>query len=136
MPNASLNVLTEQRDLFPFFQKTSLSEAIKSNLGKRVHRFGLSSLVSIFNSKLNFISTLISIDLKHMTFVTFSRRNVTNRDVGSISNLGGEHDTSRARFSLRRSGQVLNMKRALLCLLNNLGGGTCPLCPPGSYFSV
>ena len=45
------------------------------------------------------------------------------------------HDTSRARFSLRRRGHVLNMKRALLCLLKNLGGGHVPPVPPGSYVS-
>ena len=55
------------------------------------------------------------------------------RDVGRISNLGG-HDTSRARFFLRRRGHVLNMKRALLCLLKNLGGHVPPV-PPGSYVS-
>ena len=49
--------------------------------------------------------------------------------------LGG-HDTSRARSSLRRRGHVLNMKRALICLLKNLGGGHVPPVPPGSYVSV
>ena len=48
--------------------------------------------------------------------------------------LGG-HNTSRARFSLRRRGHVLKMKRALLCLLKNLGGHVPPV-PPGSYVSV
>ena len=38
---------------------------------------------------------------------------------------GGGHDTSRALFFLREWGQVLKIKRALLCLLQNLGGGRC-----------
>ena len=48
--------------------------------------------------------------------------------------LGGGHNTSTARFSLRRRGHLLNMKRALLCLLKNLGGHVPPV-PPGSYVS-
>ena len=40
--------------------------------------------------------------------------------------LGG-HDTSKALF-LKKKGHFLT-KRALLCLLQNLGG-TCPQCPP------
>ena len=40
--------------------------------------------------------------------------------------LGG-HDAARALFSLRK-GAFSKIKRALLCLLQNLGG-TCPQCP-------
>ena len=32
-------------------------------------------------------------------------------------------------FSIRKRGHFLGMKRALLCLLQNLGG-KCPQCPP------
>ena len=39
------------------------------------------------------------------------------------------HDTSKALFSLRKRGHFLRMKRALLCLLQSLGGRTCPQCP-------
>ena len=49
--------------------------------------------------------------------------------------LGG-HDTSRAHFSLRRRGHVLNMKRALLCLLKNLGGHVPPVPPVPTSLNV
>ena len=42
--------------------------------------------------------------------------------------LGG-HDTSRALFSLTKRGHLLKRKRALLCLLQNLGGHV-PSVPP------
>ena len=50
---------------------------------------------------------------------------IIDRDVGSI----GGHDTLRAPFSLRKRGHFLEMKRALLSCLKNLGG-MCPQCPP------
>ena len=48
---------------------------------------------------------------------------VRTRDVGSISNLGAQH--FKGTFSLRKRGHFLKVKRALLCLLPNLGG-PCP----------
>ena len=44
------------------------------------------------------------------------------RDVGSISNLGGT--TLRGHFLRKKKGHFLRIKRALVCLLQNLGG-TC-----------
>ena len=58
-----------------------------------------------------------------------SKGSKTSKDVGSISNLEG-HDTSRALFFLRKQEHFLKIRRAFLCLLQNLGGGTCPQCPP------
>ena len=52
------------------------------------------------------------------------------RDVGSVSNLGG-HDTSR-HFFLKKKGAFSKIRRAPLCLLQNLGGHVPPV-PPGSY---
>ena len=43
------------------------------------------------------------------------------RDVGSISNLGAGH--FEGTFSSSKRGHFLTMKRALLCLLQNLGPG-------------
>ena len=48
------------------------------------------------------------------------------RDVGSISNLGGT--ALRGHFFLKETGHFLRIKRALLCSLQNLEGGTCPQC--------
>ena len=61
--------------------------------------------------------------------ITYSTRNVA-RDVGRISNLGGT--TLRGHFFLKKKGAFLKIKRALLCLLENLGGHVPPV-PPGSY---
>ena len=49
-----------------------------------------------------------------------------------ISNLGGT--TLRGHFSLREKGHFLKMKKALLCLLQNLGGHTPPVPPPPGYY--
>ena len=46
------------------------------------------------------------------------------REVGSISNLG--HDTLRALF-LKKKGAFFKVKRALLSLLQNLGGHVPPV---------
>ena len=44
----------------------------------------------------------------------------------------GAHDTSRALFSVRKREHFLEIKRALLCLLQ-IFEGTCFQCPPVSY---
>ena len=41
---------------------------------------------------------------------------VANKDVGSISNLGGARHF-KGTFSIRKRGHFLKMKRAILCLL-------------------
>ena len=51
----------------------------------------------------------------------------SGRDVGSISNLGARH--FEGTFSLRKKGHFLEIKRALLCLLQNLGGHVPPVPP-------
>ena len=56
-----------------------------------------------------------------------------SRDVGSISNLGDT--TPRGHFSLKKKGHFLKIKRALRCLLQNLGG-TCPPVPPPAPTSM
>ena len=43
-----------------------------------------------------------------------------------------EGTTSRGHFFLKKKGHFLKIKRALLCLLQNLGGHVPPV-PPGSY---
>ena len=53
----------------------------------------------------------------------------TDRDVGSISNLGGGGKTLQGHFFIKLKGLSLNIKRALLCLLQNLGGGSAPVPP-------
>ena len=66
-----------------------------------------------------------------VTFDSVARYDVgLVRDVGSISNLEG-HGTSRALF-LKKKGAISKDKRALLCLLQNLGGARAPSAP-GSY---
>ena len=52
---------------------------------------------------------------------------VQGMDLGSISNFGGT--TLRGHFFLTKKEAFSKTKRALLCLLRNLGG-TCPQCPP------
>ena len=52
--------------------------------------------------------------------------------IGSISNLGGT--TLQGNFLIKLKGRFLNIKRALLCLLQNFGGGLCPSAA-GSYVS-
>ena len=49
------------------------------------------------------------------------------RDVGSISNLGAQH--FKGTLFLKKTGPFFKIKRALLCLLQNLGG-TYPQGPP------
>ena len=48
------------------------------------------------------------------------QRPLGSRDVGSISNLGGT--TLGGHFFLKKKGPFSKIKRALLCLLQNLGG--------------
>ena len=68
----------------------------------------------------------VSIDIQEQNNERYS-----DRDVGSISNLG---DTMlRGHFVLKKKGHFLRIKRALLCLLQNLGGVRAPSAPPGSY---
>ena len=50
------------------------------------------------------------------------------RDAGSISDLGGGAQHVKGTFFIKLKGQFLKIKRALLCLLQNLGG-TCPRFP-------
>ena len=49
------------------------------------------------------------------------------RDVGSISRGGGT--TLRGHFFLKKKGAFFKVKRALLCLLQNLGGVRAPSAP-------
>ena len=58
---------------------------------------------------------------------------LSNRDVGSISSffkLLQSETTLRGHFFPKKKGAFPKIKRALLCLLQNLAGGTCPQCPP------
>ena len=49
-------------------------------------------------------------------------------DVGSISNSGGG-TTLRGHFFLKKKGTFFKVKRALLCLLQNLGGARTSSAP-------
>ena len=55
------------------------------------------------------------------------------RKVGRISNLGGGDTTLQGHFFIKLKGQFLKIKRALLCLFQNLGGGAHV---PSSYGPV
>ena len=61
--------------------------------------------------------------------VQHNLRTIRVREAGSISNLGGT--TLQGHFSLKKKGHFLEIKRALLCLLQNLGGHVpqCPMIP-------
>ena len=50
---------------------------------------------------------------------------IGNRNVGSISNLGGT--MLRGHFFLKKKGAFSEIKRAFLCLLQNLGGHLPPV---------
>ena len=58
---------------------------------------------------------------------------VCDKDVRSISNLGGT--TLRGNFFLRKKGHFLKIKRALLCLLQNLEA-TCPQYPSSYIYGL
>ena len=56
--------------------------------------------------------------------------------VNAVSNLGGGSTALRGHFFLKETGHFIGIKRALLCLLQNLGGHVPPVPPvPTSMFA-